>query len=182
MKAELPAYLTYHDYYHTIDVLEMSTQIAKEEGINEEPELIILKTAALYHDSGFLTTYNMHEAESCTIARSILPSFSYAEDQIEKICSLIQATIIPQAPNTHLEKILADADLDYLGRDDFYTIAESLFKELRHKGIVFNELEWDQIQVKFLKQHHYFTPTSIEKRKSSKEKHLNELVLKISNA
>ena len=33
------------------------------------------------------------------------------------------ATKIPQKPQNHYEEVLSDADLDYLGRDDFLRLA-----------------------------------------------------------
>ena len=38
---------------------------------------------------------------------------------------LREATKIPQTPLTKLEEIICDADLDYLGREDFFEISRS---------------------------------------------------------
>ena len=88
---------------------------------------------------------------------------------------MIMATKIPQTPNTLLEQIICDADLDYLGRSDFFTIANLLFNELREMKIISDEKEWDRIQVKFLKGHRYFTTTNITTRKPQKLHHLKML-------
>lgn len=175
LKDELPSYLTYHGYHHTWDVYEMTIEIAMSEGITDEKDLTLLKTAAIFHDSGFILAYNGHEDLSCEIVREKLPEFDYNEEQIEKICSMIQATKIPQNPQTQLEEILADADLDYLGREDFYAISSSLFEEFKSINLLKTEEEWNKIQVKFLEQHHYFTKTCIQRRKDAKEKRLVEL-------
>lgn len=175
LKDELPHNLRYHGFHHTWDVYEMAIEIAKEEGIDNNEDLTLLKTAALFHDSGFLTTYNGHEDEGCKLIREVLPEFEYDKNDIDKICRMIQATKIPQNPKTPLEEILADADLDYLGRDDFYPISNSLFEEFKSINLLETEEEWNKIQVKFLEQHHYFTKTCIRKRKEEKEKRLVEL-------
>lgn len=175
LKDELPSYLTYHGYHHTWDVYEMTIEIAMSEGITDEEDLTLLKTAAIFHDSGFIVAYNGHEDLSCEIVRKKLPEFDYNEEHIEKICSMIQATKIPQNPQTQLEEILADADLDYLGREDFYAISSSLFEEFKSINLLKTEEEWNKIQVKFLEQHHYFTKTCIQRRKEEKEKRLVEL-------
>lgn len=175
LKKELPDYLSYHGYHHTIDVYEMTIEIAREEGITDEEDIILLKTAALYHDSGFLSVYKGHEDVSCLLVRDILPRYNYTDSQIEKICGMIQATRIPQQPKNHLEEILADADLDYLGRDDFYPISYSLFEELKSIKAIDTIEQWNKIQVIFLEQHHYFTQTCLRKRKNAKEKRLQEL-------
>lgn len=171
----LPSYLTYHTVYHVKDVLLQAERIAFEEKITGDEELFLLKVAALYHDSGFLFTYNGHEEKSCEIAGHDLPEFGVTAGQLQTIRGLIMATKVPQNPNNHLEQILCDADLDYLGRDDFYPISQTLFQELLSCHAVKNENEWDQIQVKFLEAHHYFTETSIRLRQSKKIEHLSEI-------
>lgn len=175
LKTELPHNLTYHGYHHTIDVFDKALEIAKAEGISDEEQLTLLKTGALYHDCGFLKTYKGHEEESCKIAKDNLPHHDYTPAQIEVVCGLIHATKIPQSPQNRLEQILADADLDYLGRDDFYSIADSLFRELVSINAIKTEYEWNKIQVSFLETHRYFTNTCIEKRKKEKQKRIAEL-------
>ena len=49
------------------------------------------------------------------MAKEELPKFGLSEKDIELICGMIMATKIPQNPKTKLEKIIADADLEYLG-------------------------------------------------------------------
>jgi uncharacterized protein len=174
LQSSLPGYLFYHDYHHTLDVVKAAEEIAKDENIRDE-DLILLKTAALFHDSGFAHTYNGHEDASCSIAREQLPLFGYDKVQIEKICELIMATKTPQNPQTHLEKILCDADLYYLGSDAFKTNGEKLYKEWKEKGKIQSEVEWNQMQIKFLESHHYFTASAIANREEKKAEHLKEL-------
>ena len=82
------------------------------------------------------------------------------------------ATRVPQKPNNHLERIICDADLDYLGREDFISISSDFYKELKEYRMVKNKNDWDQIQIKFLKSHHFFTEYSINNRSSLKKKNL----------
>lgn len=175
LKNELPQHLTYHGYHHTIDVYEMTKEIAHEEGITNEQELTMLKTAALFHDSGFLTTYKGHEDAGCILVRESLPQFEYTDEEIDKICGMIQATKIPQFPQNLLEQIIADADLDYLGREDFYPIGNLLFEELKSLDILQKENDWNKLQINFLSNHHYFTKTSRRRRKNEKDNRLEEL-------
>jgi uncharacterized protein len=175
LNSDLPKHLSYHGYHHTLDVYEMVIEIAHEEGVTNKDDLIMLKTAALFHDCGFLTSYKGHEDVGCRIAKDMLPEFDYNQTQIEKICGMIQATKIPQSPKNLLEQIIADADLDYLGRDDFYQISKTLLDELKSINALQDENEWNKIQVSFIKNHHYFTQTCINRRKTEKEKRLAEL-------
>lgn len=167
--------LTYHSIHHTRDVVDQALRIAELQGIGDESELFLLKTAALYHDTGFLTTYRGHEEESCKLAENDLPAFGLTDLQIERIKGMIRATRLPQDPQNIMEEIICDADLDYLGRPDFFTIAQKLYLEMKAKGKVNTEKEWDQIQVGFLKSHKYFTSSSQQDREPLKSKHLQIL-------
>ena len=85
---------------------------------------------------------------------------------------MIMATKIPQSPKTLLEQIICDADLDYLGRDDFEPISNNLYKEFLTFKIIPEDCIWDHIQIKFFESHRYFTKTTLEKRNTAKLKHL----------
>jgi len=167
--------LFYHGVHHTVDVSNAALQIAIAEGIHDKETLLLLQTAALYHDLGFISTYKGHEEEGCRLARVSLPNFDYTDEQIEKICGLILATRVPQAPTNHLEEILADADLDYLGRDDFWPISDSLYKELNKRELVTDTDSWNKLQIEFLENHQYWTKTAQQWRQPNKLKRIEEL-------
>jgi uncharacterized protein len=181
LKNGLPGQLSYHNTDHALDVYHAAELIGHEEHVTDE-EMKLLLTAAWYHDAGFLIRAKGHELESCKMVNEILPAYGYSEKQIEVICGLIMATRLPQTPKTHLEQILADADLDYLGRDDFFEIGEQLFKESYFNGIINNEDEWDQKQVKFIENHHYFTKTSVSLREAAKIRNLQKVKARINAA
>ncbi|HYD21102.1 MAG TPA: HD domain-containing protein [Flavipsychrobacter sp.] len=178
LKKELPRHLSYHSVEHVKDVFDSCKSIAASEGVKGD-DLKLLLTAALFHDSGFLKGPKEHEKKSCTIARKYLPDYGYTPEQIKKICGMIMATRVPQQPKNHLEEIICDADLDYLGRDDFFTIGDKLFAELSVYGILNTEDEWNKLQVRFLESHHYFTKTTIKLRQKKKDKHLKLVKSKI---
>jgi uncharacterized protein len=174
LKQELPANLTYHGYHHTLDVYHAAKRLAELEHVRGS-DLILLKTAALYHDVGFTVRYRSHEEAGCQIARDTLPEFGFNTKQIERICGMIMATKIPQTPTNHLEQILADADLDYLGRPDYYPIAQTLFKEFKAYAIVKDEQEWNTLQISFFESHAYFTKTAQHLRGGQKKERLEEI-------
>lgn len=180
LSKELPRHLSYHSVDHIQDVYAAAEQIGKQEGVSAH-QMRLLLTAAWYHDSGFLRGAKDHEEESCRIAQQALPGFGYSDADIEKICGMIMATKIPQAPKSHLEEILADADLDYLGRDDFFTIGDKLFNELSVFGFIHNEDEWNRLQVRFLENHHYFTKSALASRQAKKEAHLQQVKAKLKS-
>jgi HD superfamily phosphodiesterase len=146
-------------------------RLAAAEGVKGE-DLKLLLTAVMYHDCGFMLSSKDHEKLGCDVARESLPQFNYSSEQIERICGMFMATQIPQKPQNLLEQIIADADLDYLGRDDFWTIGNKLCEELQMYGIIQTEDEWNALQVRFLDQHHYFTKTAIETRKAQKDQYV----------
>ncbi len=171
LRRELPKHLSYHSVAHVKDVYTAAERLARAEGVKGE-DLTLLLTAVLFHDCGFMVQSKEHEKIGCDIAKQSLAEFDYTPEQIERICGMIMATRIPQTPNNLLEQIIADADLDYLGRDDFWAIGNKLFTELQMYGIIQTEDEWNALQVRFLEQHHYFTKTAIETRKAQKDQYV----------
>jgi HD superfamily phosphodiesterase len=173
---ELPNQLTYHDISHTLDVEEQILIIAAAEGITNQEELEDLQLAALYHDTGFIQRHTNHEFVSCDLARKYLPEFGLSSERIDNICNIIMATKFPHNPHNLLEMIMCDADLDYLGRDDFAETSEKLRNELIAYHIINPETDWYLFQINFFNKHKFFTKTSKEKREAQKMARHNELV------
>lgn len=180
LEKELPPHLSYHSIHHIKDVLEAAMELATLENINDADKKL-LSTAVCFHDSGFLISPNKHEERGCEIAREILPQFNFEQEAIEKICNMIMATKIPQQPQNILEEIICDADLDYLGRMDFWEIGEKLFQELKTMNILQTEEEWNNLQIKFLQSHKFFTKNANLLRNNSKQKHLNKIIKIVTN-
>lgn len=174
LEAGLDNRLFYHCLSHTIDVIDSSERLAVAEGINEHDRLLLM-TAAVFHDTGFLTTYRGHEEISCQLASQILPEYNYSFEDILKIHEMIMATQIPQSPKSILGQLLCDADLDYLGRDDFEPIANNLYKELIAYKFIQDEQQWNRIQLSFLDNHQYFSATAIKTREKKKQKNLDKI-------
>ena len=174
LENQLAPDLTYHGLHHTLDVLRVTEELCDLENIDGYNTLL-LKTAALYHDSGFVINNINHEELGCKIVRKFLPEFGYSDRDIEKICGMIMATKIPQSPKNIMEQILCDADLDYLGREDFFEIGDSLYQEFLAYNVVDNFEDWNRIQVKFLSNHQFFTDTNVTRRNSRKAQYLKNL-------
>lgn len=178
LETGLPSYTTYHDVSHTLSVIKNAEYLAASENIREE-ELTLLKTAALFHDAGFLQSHVEHEMLSCKLARKYLPDYGYSEEQIEAICAMIMSTKLPQTADTLLSQILCDADLYYFGDEDYPAKAEKLYKEFHHNGMVKNREEWEQKQIEFVSEHQYFTATAAKDRAKGKQKNLSMLTSKL---
>lgn len=173
LEKELSIELAYHGIHHMEDVLKAVLEIADFEGVDEH-DTILLKTAAWLHDIGYIQSHENHEEKSCEVARKILPDFGFSGADIQAICGMIQATKIPQNPSNLLEEILCDADLDYLGRDDYGSISLTLFHEMNHRNPM-SEQEWLKIQIDFLKQHTFHTQTARRLREERKMQTLQTL-------
>ena len=174
LREELPAKRTYHCLEHTLDVYASVIDIAEKEQVTGE-DLVLLKTAALFHDAGFTMRDHDHEEAGCLIARNELPRFGFTPEQVERVTAMIMATRIPHRPNDRFAMILCDADLDYLGRADFQRVGDTLFQELKSYGVLSTEREWDTVQVRFLEEHRFFTRTSQLVRDPLKRSHLEQL-------
>ncbi|HEX7492827.1 MAG TPA: adenylate/guanylate cyclase domain-containing protein [Bacteroidales bacterium] len=168
LEMDLPGHLFYHNVKHTVDVVTEVELIGWAEGCSDE-EILLLKTAALFHDAGHIVAYDNHEFYSTEIARKMLPEFNYNSDQIEQICTIIMSTKLPPVPTNLLENIICDSDLDYLGRSDFIPVSNTLYEELKAQNKMGSLNDWNKIQVKFISGHQYFTKTARRLREVNKQ-------------
>lgn len=178
MEKNLEPKLTYHNLAHTKDVMKQVERIAIGEHIAEKNDILLLKVAALFHDTGFLETYRQHEEKSVEFMFRNLVDGDLTETEVDRVKGMIMATKIPQSPGNALEQIICDADLDYLGRDDFEKIANGLKEEFLVYGVIKSEADWDPLQIKFFEMHTYFTQTCRSDRAPKKKLHLDQLKAK----
>ncbi|MBU0765573.1 MAG: HD domain-containing protein, partial [Bacteroidetes bacterium] len=174
IEKELPSYLEYHNVKHTIDVVTQTELIGWGEGVTDE-ELLLLKTAAIFHDIGHIWGSKDHEQKGADYAREIMPKYNYTEMQIETVCRLIMATKFPPNPEILLEKIICDADLDYLGRSDFIPVSDSLFRELKAQNLIGSFNDWNKLQLKFLSTHQFYTKTATSLREVNKQLQIDRI-------
>jgi len=180
LEEELMGALHYHNKAHTQDVLTQVEIIARGEKVSSE-DLLVLKTAALLHDVGFLLEYKNHEDNSISFAKEILPKYHYPDYQTEQVVELIDVTRLGRRPKNYLEKILKDADLDYLGRADFMPVSDNLYRELNAHNGKLRMSEWNKMQYDFIAQHTYYTATARSLRQVNKERQLKKLKELVTN-
>jgi uncharacterized protein len=166
--AELPDDLPYHGIHHTRDdVLPAAERLAALAELRDEDELL-LRTAVLYHDVGYIERYDQNEPVGARVAAQTLPDFGYSPAQIAVIRGIILATRMPQAPRTMLQSLMCDADLDSLGRDDYLEISHRLRDELALHGLAMPLTAWYKRQHTFLSQHTFFTEAARMLRRTKK--------------
>ena len=175
LEANLPSSLTYHALDHTLDVLNVCNQYIRREQLPEE-ERYLLRTGAIVHDMGFLQGSANHEEVGAGMAEVIMKDLGINEKDIELVKGLVMATKIPQNPQNHLQRIICDADLDYLGRQDYPEISKRLFMELKNMNVISTAQQWKELQINFLKAHHYHTPYAIKNREPQKQIWLKKLL------
>ena len=180
LEKELPDYLFYHNVKHTVDIVTEVELIGWGEGCSDE-EILLLKTAGLFHDAGHTVAYDNHEFHGTVLAREMLPKYNYSPEQIEKICSIIMATKLPPKPSNLLESIICDSDLDYLGRSDFIPVSNTLYEELKAQNKIGSLNDWNKIQVKFISGHQYFTQTARSLREVNKQQQIERIQSLITN-
>lgn len=174
MKRELPPYIVYHSVEHTLDVYDAAVRLAKLEGLDETSTRLV-SAAALLHDSGITVAFLDHEDLSAEIAGKYLPSFGFLPDEVSRVQQMILSTKLPQEAQSIEEKILCDADLDYLGRNDFFIIGQKLRLEWELIGNKVSLCDWYVIQMNFLRNHNYFTNSAMELRNERKLQNLEEI-------
>lgn len=174
LEKELPPYLYYHNVKHTVDVVTEVELIGWAEGLSDE-EVLLLKTAGLFHDVGHVIAYDNHEYHGTVIAREYLPEYGYTEEQINIICETIMATKLPPKPQGILQEIICDSDLDYLGRSDMIPVSNTLYKELKEQNKIGTLNDWNKLQIKFISNHQYFTKTARRLREVNKQLQIERL-------
>lgn len=175
LKALLPEEVIYHDIYHTLNVEKAAVRYAKLEGIDDD-SMLLLQTAVLYHDAGFILEYHSNESFAITMAQNTLPKYGYSSEQIELISNIIRSTSSLNEPQTLLEKIMCDADHDYLGRADYYNVVKKLRLEMENFGEVMSDKAWIGYQLNYLQNHHrFYTETAKNIRLQGKKTRIAEL-------
>ena len=175
--------LTYHSLFHTRnDVVPAVCRLARANDLGES-DCLLLMTAALFHDTGFIQVYTDHETYSIEMARQTLPHYGYSPGQIATITDLIAATRMPQRPRGLLQEIICDADLDLLGRDDYMYLNGQLWREIiYYAGRPIPEKQWRAEQLEFLKRHRFFTASARASRDAGKLKNVALMTAALASA
>tara|TARA_R110002072_G_scaffold5555_2_gene35628 strand:- start:21555 stop:23246 length:1692 start_codon:yes stop_codon:yes gene_type:complete len=180
LKSLLPENLSYHDLPHSINVEKAVIRYSKLEGVGKD-DLVLLRTAALFHDAGFIMQYSDNEDFAIKMVRSTLPTYGYSTDQIKVIAAIINSTKREVEPTNLLQEILCDADHDYLGRPDYEAIVKKLRKEKEAYGQRFEDKEWIEYQIEFLENVHvYYTETAKNIRSNGKITRIRKLRLQLN--
>jgi len=180
LREKLPSTFVYHNFNHTVGVVQAVTTIAKYQQISDEDtkKLVI---AAWFHDTGYINGTEKHEASSVQIATAFLRQQNCEEQFILAVSNLILATIFTHQPQDALEEIIRDADYFHFANNNYLTICEFLRQEWENTcKKTFTDLEWAKENLYLLTQkHRYYTSFALTFWQPIKEKNSNRLEKRI---
>lgn len=164
---ELPPRLTYHTLRHTGAVVKECRALAAAADLSPaDTEALLL--AAWFHDTGYLDVYDGHEYRSMERAAAWMTGRGVDARQVEVVKELIRITHRDEEPKTDLQKLLADADMSNLARDDFRSSAELLRTEWELVfGKSYSNAEWAELQLNFMSEHKYLSDAGKERYKKA---------------
>ena len=172
----------YHSYNHAIEVMERCIYLWEKEWLEKE-EIEMVAIAWLFHDTGFIIQYDNNEPIWAKIAQNYLRTILYDRDKIKNIERLILATDPEyKIPVDIYEKIIKDADMDNLGRKDFFEKTNNLKREREIiKNIKIRDPEWRHASIDILREYKFKTFTQKMERDFTKWKNLEEMLKELEN-
>ncbi|MCZ4244087.1 HD domain-containing protein [Pedobacter punctiformis] len=157
LKTNLPDSMYFHNYKHTLLVVEGVTLIGKATGLSDNDQFI-LTVAAFLHDVGYTQKYIGHELSSANIAETFLLENGLEPEKVMQVKACIMATSYPQFPSNTLEMIICDADFYHFALKDYLLYAHRLKQEWEEKlGLIYSGRQWDALNLEMLARHEYFT-------------------------
>ena len=166
LEEKLPAKLVYHSPKHTSRVVKEAKALGEAADL-AAPDLEALLLAAWFHDAGYIDTYDGHEFRSAELAGEWLDAQHYPPERAALVQTLIKATHREAERRTPLEKLLVDADMSGMGREDFFANGELLRAEWEAAlGQTYTNTEWAESQLDFLTSAKFYTPAAKDRYKT----------------
>ena len=171
---EVPPQLTYHSLRHTEAVVKECRTLATAANLGpDDTEALLL--AAWFHDVGYLDAYDGHELRSMERASAWLTEHGVPAARVQLIAEMIKATHRDETPETELQKLLVDADMSNLAREDFRSSAELLRTEWELVlGQTYTSPEWAELQLNFMSNHKYRSEAGKERYRKDFKKNTEE--------
>ena len=171
--------LAFHNLKHIQYVVDRTKEIAGHYHVNEK-EMLILYTAAWFHDSGYLFTEPAkHEEMSAEVMRKFMLDHTNDSELIGEIEKCIMATKSPRNPANLLQQIICDADTYNLGTKEFKDTNKRVQEETKIKTGTIDKLEFSKNTVKMLEQHQFYTTYCKDLLTPTKEMNMKKLKNKI---
>ncbi len=156
LKEKLPSTFVYHNFNHTVGVVQAVTKIANYQQLSDEDTKKLL-IAAWFHDTGYIKGTDKHESASVGIASTFLKENGCEESFISEVSALIMATVFNHQPKNELEQIIRDSDYFHFANDTYLTSCEFLREEWQNTcEKTYTDLEWSRENLLMLSQKHQF--------------------------
>ncbi|THH41958.1 Pycsar system effector family protein [Neolewinella litorea] len=170
-----PEYV-YHNFQHTVAVVEAALELAQSYELSER-ELLIIRLASWFHDTGYNEGWENHEVRSAENAEEFLRERGIDDKElISAVRGAIMATRMPQHPRNFLEEIVADADLSHLGDLSYWDRCGRVRQEFAlTRQMVMSDQEWIDFELEFMLRHEYHTEAARELFGQRKSKHVKQL-------
>lgn len=167
--------LIYHNLQHTENVVKAVVKIANHYQLSDQ-DFFIVSAAAWFHDTGYLTSFDQHEARGAESVKQFLDERGVDPAVTAQVVNCILATKMPQHPVSLLEQIVCDADLFHLGGDSFKERNKLMRKEVEaYFGKVINKDDWRLKTIGLFESHHYHTEYAQDLLTAKKNLNLQEL-------
>lgn len=165
----------FHNWNHTLNVYNATTEIASNtEGMTEQ-EIMLLQIAAIFHDVTACVESKEHEKKSAEFAQKILEERGVSEADIKLVKRLIMATKLSYVPTDKYESIIKDADLSHLKKGSYISDPfVNLYKEISAKRKM-TPKEWVEECIKFFETNTFYTDYGKANFATGKEKNKKRL-------
>jgi predicted metal-dependent HD superfamily phosphohydrolase len=154
---KLPGNFIFHNYDHALLVKKYAETIGGHAGLTAD-EMQILRICALFHDTGYINSYEKYIDESIVIASAFLAEHEIDPQTISHISEIIRATRIPQNPQDKIAEVLCDADLMYIASENPLEQFDLLYDETVLLKTKFKKRQvFEKGWIDFFAAHTYFT-------------------------
>ena len=176
--------LVFHSLEHTQNVVKHTQEISGHYQVSEN-DMLILYTAAWFHDTGHLfTAPAKHEEMSCEIMKKFMKDYIDDEKTIEAIEGCIMSTKMPRNPQNLLQEIICDADTYHLGTKDFKKNNKKAFEESKLRFNEVDPIKFNESTIKMFETHAFYTSYCkdlLDKRKKKNLKKLKKKTLELEH-
>jgi HD superfamily phosphodiesterase len=154
---KLPEKVIFHNFNHALLVKKYAETIGEQAGLTAD-EMNILRVCALFHDAGYVNSYEQSNEESIVIASAFLAEHEVDQQTIGHIAEIIRANKLPQNPKDKIAEVLCDADMMYIASESAIEQFDLLYDETAMAKQNFDKRPvFEKGFIEFFASHIYFT-------------------------
>jgi predicted metal-dependent HD superfamily phosphohydrolase len=174
---KLPEIIIFHNFNHALLVKKYAETIGEQAALTAD-EMNILRICALFHDAGYVNSYEHHNEESIIIASAFLADHEVDPQTISHISEIISSNKLPQNPGDKIAEVLCDADMMYIASESGIEQFDLMYDETAMQKPNFDKRSaFEKGCIGFFKTHTYFTEygkTILQPKKEAAAKRLSD--------